>query len=119
MGPQRVKLRRTKGWRLPAGAKSVARPTRWGNPFRVVQLWDHQFGWTYRAVGGDLHGPDRLYRTEAIADAVDLFRLHAGPMGSFEIDQADLDLLRGADLACWCPLDGPCHADVLGDWANR
>ncbi|GLW34609.1 DUF4326 domain-containing protein [Actinoplanes regularis] len=21
--------------------------------------------------------------------------------------------LRGADLACWCPLDGPCHGDVL------
>ena len=19
----------------------------------------------------------------------------------------------GRDLACWCPLDGPCHADVL------
>src|SRR5262245_59394869 len=21
--------------------------------------------------------------------------------------------LRGADLACWCSLDGPCHGDVL------
>ncbi len=21
--------------------------------------------------------------------------------------------LRGSDLACWCPLDGPCHGDVL------
>jgi hypothetical protein len=21
--------------------------------------------------------------------------------------------LRGKDLACWCPLDKPCHADVL------
>ena len=21
--------------------------------------------------------------------------------------------LRGRDLACWCPLDGPCHADIL------
>lgn len=21
--------------------------------------------------------------------------------------------LRGKDLACWCPLDQPCHADVL------
>ncbi len=28
--------------------------------------------------------------------------------------------LRGRDLACWCPLDGgPCHADVLLEWANR
>lgn len=25
----------------------------------------------------------------------------------------DLAPLRGHDLACWCPLDQPCHADVL------
>ena len=25
----------------------------------------------------------------------------------------DLDPLRGHDLACWCPLDQPCHADIL------
>ena len=31
-----MQLRRTKGWRLPDGAVVVARPTRWGNPFRVV-----------------------------------------------------------------------------------
>ena len=27
--------------------------------------------------------------------------------------------LRGKNLACWCPLDQPCHADVLLDLANR
>lgn len=26
--------------------------------------------------------------------------------------------LRGRDLACWCPLDQPCHADVLLELAN-
>ncbi|MBB4212022.1 uncharacterized protein DUF4326 [Rhodothalassium salexigens DSM 2132] len=26
--------------------------------------------------------------------------------------------LRGRDLACWCPLDQPCHADVLLALAN-
>ena len=26
--------------------------------------------------------------------------------------------LRGRDLACWCPLDQPCHADVLLSLAN-
>jgi hypothetical protein len=28
-------------------------------------------------------------------------------------------LLRGKDLACWCKLDEPCHADVLLELANR
>jgi hypothetical protein len=27
--------------------------------------------------------------------------------------------LRGRDLACWCPLDQPRHADVLLEIANR
>jgi len=27
--------------------------------------------------------------------------------------------LRGKNLACWCPLDGPCHADALLEVANR
>jgi hypothetical protein len=26
--------------------------------------------------------------------------------------------LRGCDLACWCPLDQPCHAEVLLELAN-
>jgi hypothetical protein len=30
---ERIQLRRVKGWRLPEGAASVARPTKWGNPF--------------------------------------------------------------------------------------
>jgi len=27
--------------------------------------------------------------------------------------------LRGKNLACWCPLDQPCHADVLLAIANE
>lgn len=27
--------------------------------------------------------------------------------------------LRGFDVMCWCPLDQPCHADVLLELANR
>ena len=27
--------------------------------------------------------------------------------------------LRGKDLACWCPLDETCHADVLLKAANE
>lgn len=31
----------------------------------------------------------------------------------------DLLPLRGKDLACWCALDQPCHADVLLELANK
>ncbi len=70
----------------------------------------------------------RVYRDhlnskrEALAAAVDLYELHTGPMGSYEMDSDQLDDLReqlaGHDLACWCSLDQPCHADVLLRIAN-
>lgn len=34
------------------------------------------------------------------------------------VDNVRADL-AGRDLSCWCPLDQPCHADVLLDLANR
>lgn len=34
-------------------------------------------------------------------------------------DRPSLDELRGKVLACWCPLDRPCHADILLDLANQ
>ena len=33
-------------------------------------------------------------------------------------DPIDLSPLRGKDLCCWCPLDKPCHADILLELAN-
>jgi hypothetical protein len=92
-GPQRIQLSRQRGWRKPEGAVVVARPTRWGNPF---------------ALGADL-GP---------AEAVALFR-DALEDGYLDIDVDDIRRdLRGRDLACWCTLDVPCHADVLLELAN-
>jgi hypothetical protein len=33
------------------------------------------------------------------------YRLHA--------EAFDVAALAGKDLACWCPLDQQCHADIL------
>ncbi len=105
-GPIRIQLRRTKGWRKPEGAIAVARPSKWGNPFKVGE--PHPFG-------GD--GPTTAEQ------AVVLYR-----WGTEMCDGApdfDLSELRGHDLACWCPLvddEGqpvPCHADVLLELANQ
>lgn len=96
--PKRVQRRRVKGEPgMPAGARYVGRPSKWGNPY---------------GVSGE---------TDAAA-AVALFRdmLNRAPKalnGSTVFDDIRKDL-RGRDLACWCPLDQPCHADVLLEVAN-
>jgi hypothetical protein len=43
--------------------------------------------------------------------------LMAGRLG-VSVDDVRREL-RGRDLACYCPLDEPCHADVLLAVANQ
>ncbi|MFJ8625608.1 DUF6195 family protein [Kitasatospora sp. NPDC093550] len=51
-------------------------------------------------------------------EAVDLFAATLrGPVGRYYADEF-ARALRGLDLMCTCPLDVPCHADVLLHLAN-
>lgn len=109
MKPVRIRLSRKKGWKLPPNTVSVARPGRWGNPFSVVP----------DAVPGTPVGT-RYTAMPSVAEAVAAYRrwLEASPEGQRLAAEAR-EALRGKNLACWCPLDGPCHAEVLLDIANR
>jgi hypothetical protein len=107
--PDRIQLRRTKGWRKPEDAIVVARPSKWGNPFRV--------GTTYPA----MPAPMRVVDSPRIA----VIAFYYWTMHSWDHDpdnpegiHAWLAPLVGRDLACWCPLGAPCHADVLLELAN-
>ena len=107
--PARVRLSRKKGWKLPPDTVSVARPGRWGNPFMAAP--DQEPG---TPVG------TRYTAMPTVADAVAAYRrwIENDPAGR-EIAQQARRELRGKNLACWCPLDGPCHAEVLLEIANR
>lgn len=121
MSPQRIQLRRTRGWRKPEGAVVVARPSKWGNPYRIVRDGSLLGAPLYRVQPPDEH-PHRLGRflggqhdlPTATRQAVDLFRDFLDVQDSAEVHAE----LAGRDLACWCPLDQPCHADVLLELAN-
>ncbi|MFF4500374.1 DUF4326 domain-containing protein [Streptomyces sp. NPDC001401] len=53
------------------------------------------------------------------AEAVDLFAATLrGPVGRFYAARF-ARALRGLDLMCTCPLDVPCHADILLCLANE
>jgi hypothetical protein len=90
--PQRFQRSRRKGAHLPPGVVVVTRPTKWGNPH-----------------------PLSMGRTEAVR------RYREDLLGGrlrITVDDVEREL-GGRDLACYCPLDEPCHADVLFDIANR
>ena len=89
--PVRVQLSRRKGWRMPPNTVKVSRPTKWGNP------------WNYT---------DRRLACAAYRGWIE-----RAPAGLRIAEDARREL-AGKNLACWCPLDQPCHADILLAVAN-
>ena len=92
--PQRIQRKRTKGWKMPPNAVYVGRPTMWGN---------------FAASVCCIADP---------AEAVAAYRRWIEQVASDAWKGRAVIELRGRNLACWCPLDQPCHADVLLEIAN-
>jgi hypothetical protein len=103
VAPQRIQLRRSKGWRMPANTVKVDRTTPWGNPFVVGKdgtraecvRWFELLMAGYLMLSADCNAQDAL-RKRLLAE-----KKHGFPS------------LRGKNLACWCPSGAPCHADIL------
>ena len=117
--PQRIRLSRKKGFNLQAAslalnglpAVNVARPSKYGNPFVVG-------GRLERFCNARAQCSPVLIRTPS--QAVNMYRETFYPCSASEkaIDEIRREL-SGKNLACWCPLDAPCHADVLLELANQ
>ena len=91
--PVRVQRKRTKGWRMPENTVYVGRGSPFGNPYVVRR---------------NVHTP---------MAAVAKFREYLdGDPGL--VERAKMTLW-GKNLACWCPLDQPCHADILLEVSNE
>ena len=107
--PVRIQMKRTPGWRMPPDTVKVDRSTKWGNPWRI----------------GEPGIPDAAEAVRRFTAAVKGFRSNgvfvgpqAAPGSRIRAIIDGLSKLRGKNLACWCPLDQPCHADVLLELAN-
>jgi Domain of unknown function (DUF4326) len=95
--PKRYQLSRRKGYKLPDGVINAARPSKWGNPFKV----------------GD---PKNVLERERVVDQYEMW-LTSTNAGRALLKQARAEL-AGKDLACWCALGSACHAEVLMHHAN-
>lgn len=106
-GPVRIQLSRARGWRMPPNTVKVDRSTRYGNPFKPTDL----------RMSGPIEGQGKPIgqagAVEAFRNAV-AYHLEHSPVET----QLKLDRLRGRNLACWCAIGTPCHADVLLELAN-
>ena len=115
MSPQRIQLKRTKGWKMPPNTVKVTRPGEFGNPFQI-KTWTEE-GYPFIVENGS-----HVWRCESKARAQEVavigFRNWlSSPQRRLLLDRAVL-ALRGKNLACFCKPGEPCHADVLLELAN-
>lgn len=110
--PKRIQLRRTAGWWMPPNTVAVHRSTQYGNPFCVGAPIDmrlaRKWGWKIGSPGRQAQDGEEAVRLFTVALGLDAAAL-----------KAIRETLQGKNLACWCPLDQPCHADVLLRIANK
>jgi hypothetical protein len=108
--PQRIQLRRVKGFNLQAESRKLngleavncSRPGSWANRFKV--------GETY--FDGAAH--IKILSNE---HAVKLF--NDGVRKNTVYRALARESLRGKNLACWCKTSEPCHCDFLLRIANE
>jgi hypothetical protein len=105
---KRIQRSRAKGYRMPPQAIYVGRPTIWGNPYTASSAMEA--GYKDGAKMAVWAFGQWLAGTKAWGDNRDERRT---------VILARIAELRGHDLCCWCPLDQPCHADILIELANR
>lgn len=135
--PQRIQRKRTKGWKMPPNTVYVGRGSLLGNPFIVGSQSGIFDGLDGRPLGLR-EQKEILIASLTLPQCIDFYREmvegHIMPeMYPFGHRWSDdfrkraqwtpheyiRSNLRGRNLACWCALDQPCHADVLLKIANR
>src|SRR5690348_9825927 len=127
--PKRIQRRRVRGWKMPPNTVAVTRPSAWGNPFKVGGyfklsapfLGGMKMEWCQRAIWKEADKDAAIREGFTLIGsrehAVDWFR-RLTKNWSEQWRQKCRDELRGKNLACFCALDQPCHADVLLELAN-
>lgn len=109
---------------MPENSKYVGRPTKYGNPMKLVgnviyidagyrrKLLDK---WVYLRVG-DLE--DMLHLFGHIVRGTNFVNKDL-QYWSDRFKELDYEELRGFDLACWCSLSDPCHVDIIINLCDR
>jgi hypothetical protein len=121
MSPIRIQRKRTKGWKMPANTVVVTRPGPFGNPFPISKGTSTHMGKTTDIWSvGTWEGPAMWFKdtkAEAAELSVAAFKAWIEHPAQSKL-LASAKKLRGKNLACFCALDQPCHADVLLKIAN-
>lgn len=108
---RRVQLSRARGWRMPPNTVKVDRTTKWGNPFIV--------GAQGNAAQCVYHYGLLLCGYHCLSTGIECGRRQNVAYAAIKAQMPGWKALRGKNLACWCRIGEPCHADLILMVANR
>lgn len=125
MIPKRIQRKRTKGWKMPENTVNVTRPSKWGNPFKLVGNMIYIDARNRRKILDKwvIFEPS-THELDVVFWFKELFEKEMTHIGdslywSAHFQNLDLSELKGKNLACFCKEGEPCHADVLLELANK
>lgn len=125
--PERIQRKRTKGWKMPQNTICVTRPTIFGNPFHASSFgraWAVELhtrwldGAPFSGLGEEALNHLAWFNGDWAIGRFAELRGVAWTEWWRVVGDLVVERLPGENLACWCPLDQPCHADVLLALAN-
>jgi hypothetical protein len=103
---------------MSEGAVYVGRPSRWGNPFLLSPVLRSFPSLTVEQAAQFVVNDFRFLAERGRASVPSPTLSSPAVMVTYPSPAELRHELAGKDLVCWCPLDEPCHADVLLQIAN-
>jgi hypothetical protein len=117
--PIRVQRKQAKGYKMPINTKSVTRPHKFGNPYKIGMnnVWDIKDRETGKSLKDILIAKNGENKYHTVEDTLLAFceKIKASAAMQRVIKRE----LFGKNLACFCPISSPCHADILLEVANK
>lgn len=125
---QRLQRSQKKGAKLPPNTKCVNRPTKWGNPFVVIEIKADNY---FRVVVNEVHRVKKsicidiltVFGTDGFNTRIGAAN-HAAKLFGVLMDAwpkyYDLsEFKRVKNIACYCGVGDPCHGDEIIIRLNR
>ena len=140
--PVRIQRKRTKGWKMPEGAVSCTRPSRYGNPFKIGRWYakgnvfanDNPPRPHRKYIFGEIQignrKPSRVYtcsetkpkssRFHLITNAAESVQWYRWYLSAINVSHRIEQELRGRNLMCFCHLcekhkDGKPSHETCGE----
>ncbi|MDR0738553.1 MAG: DUF4326 domain-containing protein [Oscillospiraceae bacterium] len=124
MKPVRIEMKRIKGFNLQQESKKIngleavfcARPSKYGNIFKIVKVNERDEGYFVINIYNNLKIFHSFIRELEILKSLELYEDY---IKRYPENLERVKKLKNRNLACYCKLSEKCHCDILLKISNE